>query len=98
MDELEDKLMYTTVELQRLKVESKEEMRERDEARNQIQKVLTCFSQVVQTDQSPLVKPARANSWLIESNIPRTIELLFDLVSLPELSSMNGCCSQVGHP
>nr|GMC55560.1 NBS-LRR type disease resistance protein [Ipomoea batatas] len=33
-----DKLMYTTLEVQRLKVESREEMRERDEARNQIQK------------------------------------------------------------
>nr|GMD63278.1 uncharacterized protein LOC109156431 isoform X2 [Ipomoea batatas]GMD72508.1 uncharacterized protein LOC109156431 isoform X2 [Ipomoea batatas] len=52
----------------RLKVESREEMRERDEARNRIQKVLTSFSQVVQTDQSPLVKLARANSWLTESN------------------------------
>nr|GMC78103.1 uncharacterized protein LOC109156431 isoform X1 [Ipomoea batatas]GMD20890.1 uncharacterized protein LOC109156431 isoform X1 [Ipomoea batatas]GME04035.1 uncharacterized protein LOC109156431 isoform X1 [Ipomoea batatas]GME19216.1 uncharacterized protein LOC109156431 isoform X1 [Ipomoea batatas]GME20178.1 uncharacterized protein LOC109156431 isoform X1 [Ipomoea batatas] len=121
MDELKQKLLYTSFELQRLKVESREEMRknkeyvkqlvqlvntacrERDEARNQIQKVLSSFSQVVQTDQSPLVKPAaRANSGLTESNSlsdahnhylshgSSPVESLLDPVSSPELSSMNG--------
>lgn len=119
MDELKQKLLYTTLELQRLKVESREEMRknkeyvkqlvqlvntacrERDEARNQIQKILSSFSQVVQTDQSPLVKPARANSGLTESNslsdtqnhylshVSSPVESLMDPVSSPEFSSIN---------
>ncbi|XP_019159842.1 PREDICTED: uncharacterized protein LOC109156431 isoform X2 [Ipomoea nil] len=103
MDELRTKLLYATLELQRLKVESREEMRERDEARNQIQKVLSSFSQVVQTDQSPLVKPARANSGLTESNCSLSdaqnhylshgsspVESLLDPVSSPELSINGG--------
>lgn len=94
MEQLGQKLMCTTLELEKLKAEAMEEMsknkeyirkliellkyaiQERDEARNQFQKLLNktmpttdSFPSIplFQSD-SPLLKPTRANSSITESN------------------------------
>nr|GMD15803.1 UDP-galactose/UDP-glucose transporter 5B-like [Ipomoea batatas] len=106
MDELKQKLLYSTFELERFKAESSEEMRkskeyvkqlvellkvackERDEARDQLQKLLGTAASVV-------VLPAtKANSGVTESNsLSETyntqgsspVESFLDAVSSPEL-------------
>lgn len=99
VDDLKQKLLCTTLELEQLKVEANEEMRknkeyvkqliqllktacqERDEARDQLQKMLNklipstnsteLFSGLPQFQpDSPLVKPTKANSSITESNSP----------------------------
>ncbi|KAI5666094.1 hypothetical protein M9H77_15947 [Catharanthus roseus] len=94
VDELKQKLLCTTLELEQLKVEANEELRknkeyvkqlmqllrmvsqERDEAREQFQKLLNkvmpsaeFFNGLPQfQSESPLVKPTKANSSITESN------------------------------
>ncbi|KAA8543944.1 hypothetical protein F0562_021879 [Nyssa sinensis] len=97
MDEMKQKLLYTTLELESVKQEAREEMgknkeyvkhlfqllktacQERDEARNQLQKLLNkvisspvtseFFTALPQIQpESPLVKPTKANSSITESN------------------------------
>ncbi|CAH9114408.1 unnamed protein product [Cuscuta epithymum] len=109
MDEMRQKLLYTTIELQRLKAQSREEtrkskeymdqlvqlvhtvIRERDEARNHIQKILnsSCHRHAA----------GRANSGLTESNnslsdtqnhyCSSPVESLLDPVSSPVESNSN---------
>ncbi|KAL0390460.1 UNVERIFIED_CONTAM: hypothetical protein Scaly_0403100 [Sesamum calycinum] len=118
MEQLGQKLLCTTLELEKLKVEAMEEMRknkeyvkqlihllkfaiqERDEARNQLQKLLNTATSLTNTmiprfqADSPLPRPARANSSITESNsLSEThnyhshgsppVESLFDAVSSP---------------
>nr|GLL31018.1 uncharacterized protein LOC109172663 isoform X3 [Ipomoea trifida] len=115
MDELKQKLLYSTFELERFKAESSEEMRkskeyvkqlvellkvackERDEARDQLQKLLGTANvgHVHQVDQSVVLLPAtKANSGVTESNsLSETyntqgsspVESFLDAVSSPEL-------------
>lgn len=94
--ELKQKLLYSTIELESLKVEANEETRkhkedvkhlcnlletaykERDEARDQLQKILNklTFSSPTQSHpfvhrpqpESPLLMPTKANSSITESN------------------------------
>ncbi|CAK9168916.1 unnamed protein product [Ilex paraguariensis] len=97
IDELKQKLLYTIVELESVRVEANEELRknkeyvkqllqllkiayqERDEARDQLQKLLNklippttpteFFTTVPQLQpERPLVKPTKANSSITESN------------------------------
>ncbi|KAL3518258.1 hypothetical protein ACH5RR_020847 [Cinchona calisaya] len=98
VDDVKQKLLFTSLELEHLKLEASEEMRknkeyvnqliqllkmafrERDEARDQLQKMLTkamppsensteFFSGLPQMQpDSPLVKPTKANSSITESN------------------------------
>ncbi|KAK2970450.1 hypothetical protein RJ640_015546, partial [Escallonia rubra] len=133
MDELKQKLLYTTIELESVRMEAREEIRkhedymkqlvqflkivsqERDEARGQLQKLLNkimpcttppeLFTPVTQIPppQSPIVKPAKANSSVTESNsLSETynyhelhshssspVDSIFDAVSSPELSNIN---------
>ncbi|KAL0418134.1 UNVERIFIED_CONTAM: hypothetical protein Sradi_1226900 [Sesamum radiatum] len=118
MEQLGQKLLCTTLELEKLKVEAMEEMRknkeyvkqlihllkfaiqERDEARNQLQKLLNTATSLTNTmiprfqADSPLPRPARANSSITESNSlsethnyhshgSPSVESLFDAVSSP---------------
>ncbi|KAH6814577.1 hypothetical protein C2S51_023595 [Perilla frutescens var. frutescens] len=134
MDQLGQKLLYTTLELEKLKSEAVEEMRknkeyvnqlinllkcaiqERDEARNQLQKLITTTTTISPTkteifpaiphfqadSSSPLLKPAKANSSITESNSfsethnyhshgggSSPVDSLFDAVSSPEFSNMS---------
>ncbi|KAK3028706.1 hypothetical protein RJ639_038597 [Escallonia herrerae] len=130
MDELKQKLLYTTIELESVRMEASEEIRkhedymkqliqflkivsqERDEAKGQLQKLLNkimpfttppeLFTPVTQipAPQSPIVKPAKANSSITESNsLSETynyhshssspVDSIFDAVSSPELSNIN---------
>ncbi|KAK4441118.1 hypothetical protein Salat_0446700 [Sesamum alatum] len=112
MEQLGQKLLCTTLELEKLKAEAMEEMRknkehvkqlihllkfaihERDEARNQLQNLLTTNTTTTIPrfrPDSPLPRPARANSSITESNsLSEThnygsppVESLFDAVSSP---------------
>ncbi|XP_059297598.1 uncharacterized protein LOC132050381 [Lycium ferocissimum] len=83
MDEMRQKLLYTSLELERLNMEASEEKRknnqliqlikmayqERDEARDHLQKLLNKINQSqIHVVDSPLVKAPKANSSTIESN------------------------------
>ncbi|KAL0390175.1 UNVERIFIED_CONTAM: hypothetical protein Scaly_0374600 [Sesamum calycinum] len=134
MEQLGQKLLFTTLELEKLKAEAMEEVRknkeyvkqlihllkfaiqERDEARNQLHKLLNKTMTLTTTAEnfsaiplfqadSPLLKPAKANSSITESNsLSETynyhshgsspVESLFDAVSSPEFSNMNLVASQ----
>lgn len=121
MDELGQKLLYTSLELEKLKSEAMEEMQknkeyvnqliqllklaiqERDEARNQLDKLIISSSAAAAdifpaTPQyfhgggdSPILKPARANSSITESNSlsetlnyhSPTVDSLFDAAISP---------------
>ncbi|OIT37407.1 PREDICTED: uncharacterized protein LOC109240787 [Nicotiana attenuata] len=110
IDETRQKLMYTNLELEQLKLEKSEEMRknkecvkeiiqllnmacqERDEAKDQLQKILNKLSHV-QVD-SPLVKATNENSSITESNNYQShnsspVESFLDAVSSPEFSNNN---------
>ncbi|PIN23966.1 hypothetical protein CDL12_03311 [Handroanthus impetiginosus] len=129
MDQLSQKLLFTTLELEKLKAEAMDEMRknkeyikqlihllkyaiqERDEARNQLNKLLknpislTTKAESYPTiplfqPESPLVKTAKANSSITESNsLSETynyrshgsspVESLLDAVSSPDFSNIN---------
>ncbi|KAH6766191.1 hypothetical protein C2S52_017174 [Perilla frutescens var. hirtella] len=129
MEQLGEKLMCTTLELEKLKADAVEEMKkdkeyikqliqllkyavqERDEARNQFQKLLNktmpisgeSFPSIplFQSDCSPpLLKPAKANSSITESNSmsetynlhshgSSPVDSLFDAVSSPDFSNIN---------
>ncbi|OIT06672.1 PREDICTED: uncharacterized protein LOC109223042 [Nicotiana attenuata] len=93
MEEMRQKLLYTSLELEKLKMEASEEKRknneyvkqliqlikmayqERDEARDQLQKLVNKINQAdllnnhsqIQVDSS-VIKPTKANSSTIESN------------------------------
>ncbi|XP_060168910.1 uncharacterized protein LOC132599610 [Lycium barbarum] len=103
MDEMREKLLYTSLELEQLQVEKNEEMKknneyakqliqllkmvcqERDEAKDQLQKLLNKLD-------SPLVKVTKANSSITESNSLHNsspIDSFFDTVSSPEFSNNN---------
>ncbi|XP_009785342.1 uncharacterized protein [Nicotiana sylvestris] len=117
LDEMRQKLLYNSLELEQLKVEKYEEMRknkeyvqqliqllkmicqERDEAREQLQKLLNKLSHV-QVDNSPHLKATKAHSSITESNsLSETynyqshnsspVESFFDAVSSPEFSNNN---------
>lgn len=115
IDELKQKLLYTTIELESVKMEANQEMiknkenvknllnllqlayKERDEAKNQLHKVL---NKLHFQPESPLVK---ANSSITESNSlsadnntfnnaasgSPVVESFFDAVSSPDFSSFN---------
>ncbi|XP_009615276.1 uncharacterized protein LOC107764570 [Nicotiana tabacum] len=117
IDEMRQKLMYTNLELENLKVEKNEEMRknkeyvkqliqllnmvcqERDEAKDQLQKLLNKLSHV-QVDNSPHLKDKKANSSITQSNSfsethnnqshnSSPIDAFNDAVSSPEFSNNN---------
>ncbi|XP_060215930.1 uncharacterized protein LOC132643517 [Lycium barbarum] len=111
MDEMRQKFLYTSLELEKLKVQMSEKMmknkeyvkqliqllkmvcQERDEARDQLQKLLNKLD-------NPLVKATKANSSITESNslsetynyqshYSSPVESFFDAVSSPEFSNIN---------
>ncbi|GAV57875.1 DUF1635 domain-containing protein, partial [Cephalotus follicularis] len=118
IDELNQKLLYTTFELESVKMEATEEMRkhkedikhllnllkiayqERDEARDQLQKVLNKFIMpsspaelhpilpYIQPGSPAVVMPTKANSSITESNShshgSSPVESLFDAVTSPD--------------
>ncbi|OIT37408.1 PREDICTED: uncharacterized protein LOC109240788 [Nicotiana attenuata] len=118
MEEMRQKLVYTNLELEQLKVEKSEEMRknkeyvkqliqllkmvcqERDEARNQLEKLLNKITSSQFQVDSPILKAAKANSSITESNslsetynyqshYSSPVESFFDAVSSPEFSNNN---------
>ncbi|XP_050229054.1 uncharacterized protein LOC126678195 [Mercurialis annua] len=119
IDEMKQKLLYTTIELETLKVEATEEMRkhkedvkqlidllknaykERDEAKDQLQKLLNKLlpesSPILPPPQSesPPVFPMKANSSITESNSSsatynhHSVDSMFDGVASPDFSSIN---------
>ncbi|XP_059626671.1 uncharacterized protein LOC132269489 [Cornus florida] len=130
IDELKQKLIDTTAELESVRVQAIEEMREsekyvkhwlqvleiacheRDEARDQLQRLLNEGMPSTTTAEfsaalpqlepkSPLLNPAKATSIKVESNTlfepfnylshgSSPIVSIFDAVSSPQLSNMNG--------
>ncbi|KDP44187.1 hypothetical protein JCGZ_05654 [Jatropha curcas] len=114
VDELRQKLLCTTIELEAFKGEANEEIRkhkedkkhlidllkmaykERDEAKDQLQKLInkllpsnsTDINQIILQPQpgSPLVIPMKANSSITESN---SLSDTYNAVTSPDLSSMN---------
>lgn len=128
-DDLKQKLLYTTLELESVRAEANEEMRktkeymkqllqlfkvacqERDEARDQLQKLLNkllpstvpseFFTSLPQLQpDSPLIKAAKANSSITESNSlsdthncqshgSSPVDSFLDAGSSPELSNLN---------
>ncbi|PHT68761.1 hypothetical protein T459_28248 [Capsicum annuum] len=111
-DEMRQKLVYTNLELEKLKVQMSEEMMknkeyvkqliqllkivsgERDEAKDQLQKLLN------KLDNPLVMKSTKANSSITESNslsetynyqshYSSPVESFFDTVSSPEFSNMN---------
>ncbi|CAI9770539.1 unnamed protein product [Fraxinus pennsylvanica] len=120
IDEMNQKLMYAILELEKLKVDASEESRknkeyvmqliqllnitiqERDEARNQLQKLLEKFMLTSSNESlnilpqihvdNPLLKARKTNSSINEStqsNISSPVDVLFDAVSSPEFSNFN---------
>ncbi|KAK6926921.1 Protein of unknown function DUF1635 [Dillenia turbinata] len=117
IEELKQKLLLTSYELETTRIEAEEEIRkskdsvkqllnllmiayqERDEARDQLQKLLNkviiptspndcCFTMF--PIESPLIKPIKANSSITESNSLSSPEFSnIDAVSSPELSNIN---------
>ncbi|CAN4101820.1 unnamed protein product [Withania somnifera] len=82
MDDMRQKLLYTSLDIERLQMEASEEKRknnqliqllkvayqERDEAKDHLQKLLNKINQSQIYVDSPLVKDPKANSSTIESN------------------------------
>lgn len=115
MDELKQKLLYTTLELESARVQADEEMKkneefmkqllqllklacqERDEARDQVQKLLAKLTPSTPPPEfltpPPQFQPTKANSSITESNSlsdtygSSPVDSLFDPVSSPELLS-----------
>ncbi|KAL8496840.1 hypothetical protein ACS0TY_020500 [Phlomoides rotata] len=125
MEQLGQKLVCTTLELERLKAEAMEEMRknkeyinhlirllkfaiqERDEARNQFQKLLNKttppLSDVIPLFQpeTPLFKCGKSNSSITESNSlsepyhgSSPVNSILDAVSSPEFTNINFVANQ----
>ncbi|KAK6935914.1 Protein of unknown function DUF1635 [Dillenia turbinata] len=126
IEELKQRLLLTTYELETTRNEAVEEMRkskenvkqllnllmiayqERDEARDQLQKLLNkvviptspndcCFTMF--PHENPLIKPIKANSSITESNSLSSPEFSnIDAVSSPELSNINlGDLNNIGY-
>ncbi|XP_076944851.1 uncharacterized protein LOC143615666 [Bidens hawaiensis] len=119
VDELKQKLVYTTLELEAVKAKSHEEMKkkmeltkqllqslkivcqERDEAKDQLQKLLNKImpsnDHLIRNNQVPLMTPVKTNSSTTESNSvsephnrsSSPVESPFNPISSPEFLNIN---------